>query len=78
MDIAGSGLVTLAQGQQHIGIARAHRCRGAIGQSQSVGGQPDVVDQRVDFTCGDGLADHGLDCIAQRSGFFDAQTAGCA
>ena len=70
----------MIRGEVHedIGVARADRRRGRVGEVDAAVGNADVVDDGRDLAHGNQLADRLLDSIAQARGFIDADAGGTA
>ena len=72
------GGVLLREVDEDVGIARAHRRRGAVREVDAAVGQTEVVDDGGDLARLDDLADRLFHLIAQNGGFLDARAGGRA
>ena len=65
--------MVFAQLHLNIGVSRAHRRRGGVGEIERGVGQADVVEDRDEFFCGNLLADCSFDVVAEVGGLLDAR-----
>src|SRR5437588_12116420 len=70
----------MIRGEVHedIGVARADRRRGRVGEVDAAVGNADVVDDGRDLARGNQLPDRLFDAIAQARGLIDADAGGTA
>ncbi len=67
-------MMLLIQAHQNFSVAGADHAGVAVGQVDAGVGQPDVVEDRVQFVFGDLLPQIGFDLVAQARGFFHSQS----